>query len=267
MNKHLLIGLAIIVGTNLIELAGVVYNRTGQPTSALTLTERELSLPYQSRSKKENSGISLYIKWRAPTPSTANYTGYNNREVTIDKAAYLALGFKHTYNNDDFWVESRELYWALEYNGPLYQAELNKAQTNYDKALDIYNHVQDKETLNKKNRAHDQLQREETQNSRLFFLEASADYAVLTRKYSTTKNTLIVKGLAKPYYDDELDIYRLYLRQLSVERIMIPTKFSSVFEQNFDDDFTPRYQVHVKWGKRFEPWISQVTTLDQHATH
>ena len=77
MKKHLLIGLTILIGSNLAVLGGVVYNRMGDATAQLTLTERELSLPYNSGAQKENSGMSLSINWRTPTGKNETYYPYN----------------------------------------------------------------------------------------------------------------------------------------------------------------------------------------------
>ncbi len=47
--KILIAGLGIIIATNVIALAGVAYNRPGQPEATIELTERELAMPYRYR--------------------------------------------------------------------------------------------------------------------------------------------------------------------------------------------------------------------------
>ncbi|MFL6653087.1 MAG: DUF4824 family protein, partial [Sulfurifustaceae bacterium] len=44
--RTLLAGIALIAATNAVALVGVAYNRSGEPSSVLKLTERELALPY-----------------------------------------------------------------------------------------------------------------------------------------------------------------------------------------------------------------------------
>ena len=45
--KIFIAGLAIIIVTNIVALAGVAYNRSGEPDAVVELTERELGLPYR----------------------------------------------------------------------------------------------------------------------------------------------------------------------------------------------------------------------------
>jgi hypothetical protein len=57
------LGFILLVATNLVVLAGVLLNRSAEPEALMTLTERELPLPF--RLHKENSGLALRIAWRA----------------------------------------------------------------------------------------------------------------------------------------------------------------------------------------------------------
>ena len=54
--KILIAGLAIIIATNVVALAGVAYNRSGNPEAQIELTERELAMPHRYRMNKENRG-------------------------------------------------------------------------------------------------------------------------------------------------------------------------------------------------------------------
>ena len=57
------IGFVILVASNIVVLSGVASNRSGNPETQITLTERELQLPY--RVHEENSGLTLRFAWRA----------------------------------------------------------------------------------------------------------------------------------------------------------------------------------------------------------
>ena len=81
MRKYLLTGLFILIGTNLAALGGVAFNRSGEVTSNLVLTERELSLPYNIGSQKENSGVLLSINWRTSTKIDNTYYPYNSIDI------------------------------------------------------------------------------------------------------------------------------------------------------------------------------------------
>ncbi|WP_199609647.1 DUF4824 family protein [Flocculibacter collagenilyticus] len=270
MKKYLFIGLTILIGTNLAVLSGVAYNRMDEPTAQLTLTERELALPYNIGSQKENSGLSLSIHWRAPS-KTSQYDGhnpyytYNSRDIKISKDVLLALGFtpEDVLNNN--WIESKELYWAFEFDGALHQAEIKKAEASYQRALSNYEKLPNKENNNQKQRSRKALNNEKTMNSRLFFIEAAAHYEALSSKYANKNNIVIVKGLAQPHFDERDKHYQLQLKHLSVRKIMVPSKFASHFDRlkskHSTNSTAPRYTADVHWGKRLEPWIVDVKRL------
>ncbi|KGJ96908.1 DUF4824 family protein [Colwellia psychrerythraea] len=266
MKKHLLIGLTILIGTNLAALGGVVYNQMSDATAQLTLTERELSLPYNSGAQKENSGISLSINWRTPTGENETYYPYNSRDVKLTIAELLALGFAQTDIKDNYWVESRELYWAFEFDGALHKAEIIKAEDKYQAAIATYEEQPNDTSSRKKNEYSESLEREKTNNSRLFFIEASADYESLADKFSGQKNILIVKGLAKPYYNND-KTYSLMLKHLSVSNIMVPLEYSDALSHlkrvDRRDITPPRYAVDISWGSRLEPWITNINKTEE----
>ena len=58
MKKYgLIAAIALIVLTNVVVLAGVAYNRSGEPDATVTLTERELNLAGSWRLEdREDSG-------------------------------------------------------------------------------------------------------------------------------------------------------------------------------------------------------------------
>jgi len=268
MKKYLLIGLFILIGTNLTALGGVAYNRMGEATAQLTLTERELSLPYNNRAEKENSGISLSINWRTssrPTTTSSSSNHFSSQDLKITESELNDLGFDAFDVERNSWVESRELYWALEFDGDLYLAELKKAELNYQTAVASYEEqpsdINSRDIRNSKKR----LQRERISNSRLFFLEAAGNYDTLADKFSQQQNIIIVKGLAKPYYNKIQNNYHLRLKYLSVRNIMVPLEYtevlSSLTSNYYIDIIPPRYAVDIKWGSRLEPWIVDAKEL------
>jgi len=253
MKKYLIIGLLMLIGTNIVTLGGVAFNRMGEATSQLTLTERELSLPYNYGMQKENSGISLSIDWRTPTGSDTSIYSYNSQDIKITEHELLALGFEPFDSESNYWAESRELHWALEFDGLLYDAEVKKAQLKYQTSLATYQEQQNDTNSEQKKKALARLNREKNSNSRLFFLEAARDYESLSTKFSERKNILIVKGLAKPYYNKKQKNYSLILRHLLVSNIMVPLKkadfLAGLTSLNNNDVILPRYAVDINVKK------------------
>ena len=258
MKKYLLIGLTILIGTNLVMLSGVMYNRMNKTTPLFSFTERELKLPYNYE-VRDNSGLSLSFHWRMPTKEHDNYYSDLFKDKIMTQDELSSLGFEQLSTKNNYWILSRELYWALEFDGALYKAEVNKVKRKYATAASNYEQLPSKENKNIKNNYIKELHQEQKVYSRLFFVEAAIDYQSLATKYSTQKNIIIVKGLAKPFYNSSNKTYSLRLRQPLIKKIMIPLEFTTVFSgfkrQTWNGTNPPRYTVDIKWGNRLEPWV------------
>ncbi len=265
MKKYLFMGLTILIATNIMILSGVAYNRMGQATTQLTLTERELPLPYKTGIKKENSAISLAIQWRVPSKVGDSYYPYQSKRITITHQDLAELGFKVNDIQENYWLESKELYWALEYDGAMHKAEIAKAMEKYQKASLAFQTQPSDSNSRKKKQQELSLAREKTSNSRLFFIELSADYQYLATKYSDKQNFLIIKGLAKPYYNRTDKNYSLSLKNMSVSQIMMPVAYNQVLSDlknlNRQEVTLPRYAVNINWGQRLEPWVVNAKRL------
>lgn len=265
MKKYLMMGLVILIGTNIMVLAGVSYNRMGDAKAQLTLTERELLLPYRTSAQQENSGISLTINWRTPTHNNESYSPYQSKDITLSKDELLALGFQLINEHDNYWAESKELYWALEFDGALYQAEITKATEKYNSVLADFKEQPNDSNKRIEKRWRENLTKEKTSNSRLFFIEAAAHYQTLANKFTNQPNILIVKGLTKPFYNKNHQTYSLRLSQLSVSNIMVPFAYADVFygllRVNREDIPTPRYALTINWGNSLEPWVIDAQKL------
>ncbi|QQX79831.1 DUF4824 family protein [Shewanella sp. KX20019] len=262
MKKYLLMGLLILIGSNVMALSGVAYNRMGAPTSALKLTERELELPYNSSAQQENSGILLSINWRTATKPDNAYTPYNSNETTVTQAQLLDLGFELPDNNY-YGAQSRQLYWAFEFDGERHAAEIAKAELRYQEAVKTYTEQPNDNNSRLKDDSLVNFKKEKLTNSRLFFVKVATDYESLAAEFAGQDNMLFVKGLAKPYYNENNDSYRLFLQQLLITEIMLPLEYSETLKGlsrlGYQDIEAPRYTVDIKWGSRLEPWITKVT--------
>ncbi|MDE3274036.1 DUF4824 family protein [Pseudoalteromonas sp. G4] len=280
MKKYLIFGVALILVTNLFVLGGVFYNRIGEPTAQLVLSEREARLPYLSGFEKENSGVALSISWRALPNENNELAYYNNRSVALTEQQLIALGFSEIEQLKEGWAQERTLYFALEYNGELYQQSLAHAQRYYQKALsrfeldtsdsqlmhakerafETYEREQHYNSRHAKERAFETYEREQHYNSRLFFLEASQDYKALDSKYAEQNNIVIVKGNAKPYFNQQTKEHFLHVSSLLVNQINVPARYVDdlVSLKALRGTKASSYSVTVNWGQRLEPWIVDI---------
>lgn len=279
MRKYIIIGLVILIGSNILALSGVVYNRMGEPKAQFRFSERELYVSGNRAAREENSGVSLRLKWRTPQEETAEYY-FNHHEIASSREALELLGFKDLDEANNYNAESLELYWAMEFNGQLYFNEVAKAQKLYSNAkLELASQNDTGETNEQKDAKHirnshqeDKLKRLSRRvneakyvDSRLFFLDASADYDTLLKKYENHDNVLIAKGIAKPFLDGQNNQYRLVLQRLLCEEIMVSTDHSDQLKNLAPRANKalrkPRFEATIAWGKKLEPWLINIEKI------
>ncbi len=274
----LIAGLALLLATNAVALVGVAYNRSGEPDSTLSLTQRELILPYVWGLESENSGIALTLQWRVlparnddPSDSGLSYGGWGV-PGWLDEAKLSALGFDVTPRGDTVRdarrIERqlpREVLLVLELGGPVYEQSLQRAReyAQSEAALAAANPGKD-EFRNRAAHAKERLDSEENRETRLFVIDAGLDPGALRARYPDGSRYAIVRGQIQPHVilSAGKSRTRAYIAGLSIGQINVPHAFRRVFEpmvklhrtSGFDPSF--RYVVAVAFGKRFEPWIT-----------
>jgi len=268
------IGFVILVATNIVVLSGVASNRSGEPETLITLTERELRLPY--RVHEENSGLALGLAWRA-LGKDDDFDKYPEwRSLAWLSAEKLEeLGF----NIDDYLRSEgnvtlhkepipREVFIVLENNGEAYREALRRAETVLEKEEGLFkSNSGDKRLRDNFEGAEKRLKRERISESRLFAIDAGLDPKKLGEKYNDRTRFIIARGLVKPTYRHENKTKEVvgYITKISIERIHVPLKHRQVFDAIPVEDKSkqnelrpPRYKVELAYGSRLEPWIVSV---------
>jgi len=277
--RTLLLGLAILVLSNAIALGGVAYNRSGEPTTILTLTERELTLPYSYGFAKENSGISLKLRWRVfDSKKTKNYySGWSQAEwLDADKLGLLGFDVSYPVDNPDshqYYQKalSREVFLVFEYDGEAYQRVLQQRTEALETAQKLYKQNPDKDEFEKRlNKAKADFKAEQQGYSRLFAVDGGLDYETLRQQYSNKRQYLIVKGTILLRYVGRYNkspYLTGIIKQLSVQKVNMPLAYSADLLSLLETSNRrkrgrqPRYEVSVKYGQRYEPWVTSVTVL------
>lgn len=282
--KHSLIaGAVLILLSNTVALSGVYYNRSGQADSTVTLTERELGVPYAWRINKENSGLSLRLIWNvAKRDDGDEFTYRSNFPDWLDANKLAELGFdvegeklKHNIRRLYRRILPREAYLVLEFDGDTYQSVLKRAQKRVRDSQRLVNrNIDKKEFIRKLKNAETRLKRLTESDTRLYVIDANLDQQALRNKYSDRSKYIIAKGTTRMWLgygnkNRDPDIGG-YIGGLSVARINISQKHRAGIEALLDDkksrhriEFPPRYAVKVSWGKRLEPWVREIVELEQ----
>ncbi len=274
-----LLGFLLLVGTNIVVLSGIALNRSGTPEAQLTLSERELTLPYAPDG--ENSGLSLRLDWRhlGRTDDDDRYSG-GRYPAWLDADKVRELGYpvdEFLKSNDDAWHSrqplSKEVFIVLEQDGAAYREAVQRAEAALAEAKRFFRRNPDEEKAREEfERAEKRLARERLEETRLFAVDAGLDPQALRRRYPDRSRYLLAKGQVRVMFqkrEGKKEVFG-FIRGLSVAQIHVPLSRRRVFDAIFvggrravSDINPPRYEVQLAYGSRLEPWIISVSTLEE----
>ena len=262
--RTLLAGVALIALTNAVVLAGVAWNRSGEPEALLRLTERELKSPGEYGFQKENSGLTLRLAWRlsrAPKPNQPDYPdfGYSGggEGPWLNKAKLAELGFdvspapgsrRGGYPRDGRQLP-REVLLVLEHDGPAWQAALERAKERAARTLAAAaaSPVERQLAIQAENAAK-QLAEERENYSRVFVIDSGRDVEALRAKYPDRARYAIAHGKVAIHFASSGPSG--YVSELSIPGVNVPLELRQTVDRQ------KRYEVSLAFGKRLEPWLT-----------
>ncbi|MDA7087613.1 DUF4824 family protein [Pseudomonas sp. SA3-5] len=263
--RRLWLGLGLILLSNALALAGVYYNRSGEPESRLTLSERELQWPYGDWFQREdNSGLRLQLRWRRAD-------AYGSLDwLSADKLQ--ALGFQLPDFSRGDWQRrlnrqlARPVVLVLELAGPAYQRQVQQARQALAEAEErVRSRPDDQELQRQRDGRREQLSQEEQRDSRLFLIDAGLDAQALRQTYPDRQRYLLLGGRLKPHAGSGKAqpggfSAAIYPDQL---RISVPHGLREVFSDwpqggAYRAELPP-LQVQLAFGRRYEPWILEAS--------
>lgn len=275
-HRHsLLAGLGLIVLVNAIALLGVAWNRNALPDSRLQLSERELGSGYDYW-RKENTGIALRLDYRWPDTRPSNVNTYSAASgPRLSPASMAELGFVMP---DELNANSVRRYrrqgdrdglLVLEFNGPQYQQQLQRAEQRLAQStVDLAAVPDNKQLIESHKRAREDLHRENNQASRLFVVDAGAELSSLRARYPDRQRYAIVRGRIKTWAWQANSRWQIGgSAQIPVaQSINLPRQWHQLFADlpkrkevvGYRDSGGARlFNAELVFGQRLEPWIVQ----------
>ena len=274
MKPLLLSAFGLLIISNAFVLAHVAMNRSGEPDSEMQLTARELQY-YGGRS--DDSSVVLMLRWTNTAPE---YPPGPPRDAPgwFDEKKLKELGFDLSipagsskaarfYEN----LRSREVFVALEYEGPAWEAWLKDREPR----LETEGSYAPQVTLP------DRIEIERQTTSRLITVDVARDAAELRRKYPDRKRVMILQALVRAKLEPErrasltAPLRPAYLRgaitRLAIESINVPQPLSRRLEGKSYSPWTYDgnrvkiqqlpYSVTLRVGSKYEPWVVDVNQL------
>ena len=255
----LAIAAAAAVAAPLLVLLASARNRAGEPEAEVVLTEREARLvPLGERRR----WAVLRLDWNRERQWTREEPGWFDRE------RLTALGFDTRLPADApkaagfyAWQPAREVFLALEYDGPDARAADTAAPS--DRAT----------------------------RSRLHPVDASLDAAALRARHPDRQRVLVVRAVVSAECSGHWDaqsrtlsppFLRGRIQRLLVEEIQLPRGRRTFLDALASGEArppgagattagavaagkpspaVPRYTVVLRTGRRFEPWVAEVRPI------
>lgn len=246
------IGIALAAAAVLVSNGAALWHAASnraRTDSDVVLTERELPMSAQ---EKDDSGVWLSLNW--PSAFVFDVNDW------IDRTKLRELGFDVTADprqanavNRYYATPSRAAYVALEYDGPAWQKHLS----SYEASLKTTNPQP----------GLDQLVQLRDSGSRLIPIDAATDPAELRARHPNASRVLIAPATVHITYTGRPPEQRVTGYLLPVlTQIHVPLPLSRQFDgitplSVYRPGFHPRYEVRLRFGSHYEPWVVAVTPL------
>ncbi len=286
----LAIAWVLIVGA--ITLVGVARNRAGEPEADVVLTERELPIPGWTR--EEDTGLSLRIAWTGPVGRTGEDATW------LDRAKLEGLGFDCRYpveakSAEEHYAHAlpRDVVLVLEYDGDAWKRWIDARERNAREQSPSPSERTDPLAFEKRvTELFATVDAARESASRLFVVDAGLDAAELRRRYPDRSRYVLARGVvriaAETAGGEKLATPAHLVGRamiLLVDAVQVPLGRRALLDSLVASDrkglgaakpespgarrrgpFTgkqhpPRYRVHVRWGRRLEPWIVSVEPI------
>jgi hypothetical protein len=261
----LLAGLALILLSNAVALAGVWYNRQGEPESRLQLSQRELHRNWDGP-RQENSGLSLRLDWRLPLrEKTDKDRCYSERSLTEAQVQAVGLPSRGPAPRQD----TRRAWAILELDGPLYQQSLQQAERHLQQAsAKLQELPHDKKRQQQEKAARETLANERDKESRLFLVDVGLDADALRRRYPDRSRYALLRGTVRIWqrcYNEAGSTLSGSFNP-SNGNINVPHAWRQLLAERLPEYYgnaNRPFSAEISFGQRLEPWLSNVQIMDK----
>jgi hypothetical protein len=251
----------ILIISNLVILFRVYLSHSSPPTTQITLTQRELRLPYKN---KQDSSIYLRISYRVSTTDTSCYN--QNNPKWLDTKLLKKLGFNIDQYTDlkyNKTIMPRKVFVVLQYGGVNYKNLLKNAKERVLKHQLLY----EKNKNNKSYKQHYEdakidLQNEQLYRSKLFVIDAGLNPKKLRQKYDDDQKFIIVGAIVSIYrYHNTKNKKKFYgfIKKLLIPKIYVPQKYHYIFDYKTKNKL--KYEVQLNYTNLYEPYIKSIKRI------
>lgn len=286
-------GAGLVVLTNLFVLIGVAYNRGGEPEAEITITERELPLAYAVYRSEENTELALRLEWQSLGHRWHSLLFESRFEPDwFDQGKLETIGYdcslpladpsaEHYYDK----MLPREAYVVLGYGGQAWTRWLEGWDRDKVFMVDqVTKGKRSKEDLERFNDAYGRLSKT---SSRLVAVDVGNDPVQLRQRYPERHQFVIVRAETRLHLvregktsSGEHRPSHLHgvITHLLIDEIHVPFEQRAILDTLLrpeperhstprgpfvkpEEMKEPRYEVTLRFGTRYEPWIMSIRSL------
>jgi len=262
----------LLAAVNGLLLSGISENQTQAPVARLWLSEREL--PKIKWLALENSGVGLRLQWRNLGRKGNSVDDASPSWLSGKKLEELGFVFADGVPLRDRRAKpalEREVFFVLEFNGPAYQEAIRRAERALVQVEEeLRNNQGENAATSSRFQAKKRIRSEVVERSRLFVVDAGLDADHLLQLYDDPGRYIITRGIVGLSYHREND--RLWARGtiegLRPAKLHLPLEHKKQLDRILAGKSRenvkgkqPSYEVEVAYGKRYEPWVDSVRSL------
>jgi hypothetical protein len=275
-------GCALVIATNAAMLALSAWNRSGEPEATLTLTERELHLPFARQRDDGHLRLTLAIAIDAP-PAARRAAPWRGQRLPdfdlpwLDRTKLRELGVRvddepAAEEHGVDWGFERRVFVVLELEGEAWRRWIAAREAEAAAAGD-----EDSEAL---------LALDRTSRSRLVPVDAGLDPRALRERYADRERYLVLPAVASARWSRRggaaLDLVG-EVRLVPACSVTVPASLRPLFEplvpsESIDEavareraaapngwpaPLAPRYRAVLSIGRTRAPWLVEATRIDR----
>ncbi|HVG08368.1 MAG TPA: DUF4824 family protein [Thermoanaerobaculia bacterium] len=260
--RGLLAGLVLIALANAAVLAGVAWNRRGEPEATVILTERELQIPWSAVNDEDDTGLDLQLEWNA------RWAAGGRAPEGLPLTTLHELGFQPRAGRNE---PPRTAWVVMEMDGEAWQRWIAKRRRQVEEE-------RRKEPESDCPPGAD-LEQMLVSGSRLVVVDAGRDPEALRRRHPDRSRYLVVPGTVHAR-EASPGAFEGLVSELRVNSIHVPLRLRPLLDEIVTAERVrretstavdvpprpPRYRATVAFGKRGEPWLVNVEKLSAPAT-
>ncbi|WP_049721743.1 DUF4824 family protein [Gilvimarinus polysaccharolyticus] len=268
-----LLSFGVIILVNGIILAKVIFNRS-EVVTQISLSERELELPYRYGFKSEDSSLRLSLQWRTPAAeplsSDVKYYGWHSdRALTLSDVHFFSFQFP-SCSNDNHRRHKKSAWVLAEFNGPSYARHVQRVEQYHalihSLVAEENTESSQKELNNKRKYAADMFNAAKNTDSRLFIIDAAAERELLEaaleelKPVGTATYMIIPAEVQNGYYrcdNKPQKANSIRVNKLAVNSLYVPKDLAVTLAPSKDSSKV-NFEAMINYGRLYEPWLSKL---------